>query len=322
MSWAGGEEGDSLPGTKPSMSTAPFPRNRLADAYSAALRLIVKPLSRLSGMGAGRLTRLLPRGQRRLVEDYCGRYRFQVDTRYPIEAQIWLCGRYDATATRFLRRVLREGDLFLDVGANCGALALVAASLVGRGRVYAFEPGPEIRSRLLANIDLNPSLRDVVRVVPCGLGARRCRLFYSEDRAYPGNGGLRSEGATAVEVIPLDAWAERERPERIDFIKIDVEGMEEDVLRGATATIGLYRPIIYFETLASFFEGSGRSVRGIYELLAGFGYDIVSPRRPHRAIPFEGPYPDNSVAVPPERRERLASRERGGRRSARAAAAS
>lgn len=273
--------------------------------WSKVLRIIVKAITILTGKGGGKFARLLPANQKYLVNNYCGNYKFNIDTTYPMESAIWLSGVYEVATTKFLRQVLRQGDIFLDVGANCGAVTLVAASAIATGKIYAFEPGSTIRSRLQANIDLNPQLKSIVQVVPFGLGLQTGELLYYEDENYRGNGALFDSVGVPVDVISLDEWVEREQVNRIDVIKIDVEGMEFDVMLGGKATLEKYHPIVYFETLPLFFHNKPYTIQTIYEFLASLGYRIVSPIKPYNDIPLTGPYPSNSVAIHSSKADRL-----------------
>lgn len=273
--------------------------------FSWILRLIVRLIFTFTGRGGGKLAPLLPKGQKFLVKGYGGRYKFNVDTTYPMEGSVWLCGVYDVVTTKFLRRVIRADDVFLDVGANCGILTLVAASAIERGKIYAFEPGKAIRDRLEANLALNPQLSEIIKVVPLGLGLKQSQLFYHEDANYRGNGALQLSDGIPVEVISLDEWVLLENIAKIDVIKIDVEGMEYDVLLGGKAVLDKYHPLIYFETLPIFFQHKNYKIRTIYEFLASLGYRMVSPIKPYAEIPFDGPYPANSVAIHTSHADRL-----------------
>ncbi len=274
-------------------------------AYSRLLQLIIRLICRVTGKGGGKFTKLLPPNQTYVIANYCGNLKFNVDTTYSMESSIWLSGVYEVVTTQFLKKVIQQGDVFLDIGANCGALTLVAASLIGHGRVYAFEPGSDVRSRLQGNIDANPHLKDVVTIIPYGLGLKECQVFYNEDPAYRGNGSLYGNYGIPVDIISLDEWVNREKLDRVDVIKIDVEGMEYDVLVGGKSVLETYHPIIYFETLPVFFETTAHTIKTIYEFLDGLGYKIVRPTKPHSEILFEGPYPSNSLAIHSSRADRL-----------------
>lgn len=273
--------------------------------WSNYLKIIVRAISILTGRGGGKFAKLLPPNQNYLVNRYCGIYKFNVNTTYPIESTIWLSGRYEVVTTKFFKKVLREGDVFLDIGANCGAITLVAASAIAQGKIYAFEPGKEICSRLQANIDLNPQLQNIVKVIPLGLGLKTEKLLYHEDQNYRGNGGLLGLDGIPVDVVSLDDWISLEKIDKIDAIKIDVEGMEYEVMLGGKLTLEKYHPIIHFETLPIFFKNKPYKIKTIYEFLVSLGYQIISPVKPYYRIPFDGPYPANSVGIHASRLDRL-----------------
>lgn len=264
--------------------------------YHRLLQIIIRLLCQLTGKGGGKFTKLVAPGQTYLLNNYCGNLNFQVDTSYPMEASIWLSGVYEAVTTKFLQEFIREGDVFLDIGANCGAITLVAASLIGNGQVYAFEPSP-IRQRLQENLNLNPELPAIIKIIPYGLGLNQEQLFYNEDPNYLGNGSLYEKQGTPVEILTLDDWVVQEKLEKVDVLKIDVEGMEYDVLLGGKKVLETYHPIIYFETLPIFYDTTIHNIKTIYQFLDSLGYKLVRPNKPHLEIPFEGPYPANSVAI-------------------------
>jgi FkbM family methyltransferase len=273
--------------------------------YNRFVQIIVRLLCRITGKGGGKFAKLLVPSQVYLINNYCGNLNLQVDTSYPMESSIWLAGVYEVVTTQFLQEVIREADVFLDIGANFGAITLVAASLIGKGKVYAFEPSPKISSRLQDNINLNPELKDIVKVISKGLGLNKSQVFYNEDPNFLGNGSLYENQGIPVEILSLDEWVAREKLERIDLIKIDVEGMEYDVLVGGKTVLEAYQPMIYFETLPIFYETTLHNIKTIYEFLEDLGYVIVRPRKPHPEIPFAGPYPANSVAIHTSRVDRL-----------------
>lgn len=134
----------------------------------------------------------------------------------------------------FLLQVLREGDTFVDVGANAGAYTVLAAAAAG-SQVIAFEPMPATTERLLEQIRVN-GLHDRVIVRSLGVGERREVLPFSGrhstvNRVDPSGGG---PAAVLVEVTTLDDEVELTRP---IVLKIDVEGFEYSVLKGATSLL-------------------------------------------------------------------------------------
>ncbi len=163
---------------------------------------------------------------------------------------------------RLLRYVLKPGDTFVDVGANVGFYTRIGSALVGEsGRVFAFEPLSSALRLLKMNTE---SLTNVVvdaRALSDHDGEADFHVREQGDTSslLPGDAGSRvSVGVTTLDARLLN---EGDAPKRIDFIKIDVEGAELGVLRGATKTIEKYQPLVYFEFLP------------LYATQYGFGYD-------------------------------------------------
>ena len=152
---------------------------------------------------------------------------------------------YERRELRFLRSTLSDGDLFVDVGANVGLLSLCAARQVGeRGRVLAIEPAPENLARLQVNAQLNP--RSHITVMPVAIGASRGTIELGMPQSQAGiqNSGARSsmssENQIEVDLTTIDDAVERWKPGRhmIDLVKLDVEGMENEVVCGGPDLFG------------------------------------------------------------------------------------
>jgi FkbM family methyltransferase len=153
-------------------------------------------------------------------------------------------GNPETHESALLERILRTGMAVVDVGANHGMFSLEAAHLVGReGTVHAFEPAPgtlDVLRRNLAQNDL-----DGVKVFPCGLGREEGTAMLRVHREYSGLNTLAARDVTwnrrtlkadeivAVTVTTLDRHCDREKLDKIDFLKIDVEGFELGVIQGA-----------------------------------------------------------------------------------------
>lgn len=171
-----------------------------------------------------------------------------------------------------LDAVLRTGSVFADVGANQGMYAFYGARLVGAGgEVHAFEPVPRTMARLRRNLELNPF--PSVRCVEMAMGAAKgtITLHLPQDASGLASRYRVSEEAhLQVPVTTLDACFEDRRPP--DLIKIDVEGMEIEVLRGAARLLsGPAPPVLIFETENRQLAAAGSSYREILDFLARTG---------------------------------------------------
>jgi FkbM family methyltransferase len=158
----------------------------------------------------------------------------------------FLPGRPPTAEERWLLGRDWRGQAVFDIGAWEGVLALFFARAVGpEGAVVAFEPHPRHFRRLAENLALNGFAH--ARALPLALGAYDGAAPFASD-AVAGRSRLVTAGAGAtVPVARLDTLMAAERLPPPDFIKIDVEGAELDVLLGAGATLAARRPRLLIE---------------------------------------------------------------------------
>jgi FkbM family methyltransferase len=162
-------------------------------------------------------------------------------------------GEYHREETDLMAQLLGPGSVVVEGGANIGAHSLTFARIVGEtGRVMAFEPQPMVFNELCAVAALNGVAQIETRRQ--GLGHEPGRLWIDkvDDPAAPHNAGnheLKAQGAGAsVEIVRLDdVFAEPGAPQRLDLIKLDVEGMESSALAGAESVIARFKPALYVE---------------------------------------------------------------------------
>jgi FkbM family methyltransferase len=158
-----------------------------------------------------------------------------------------LYGEFAESENRVMTTLLNPGDVALDVGANLGTVTLALARRVGpQGRIYAFEPQRVIFQHLCTNIVLNGLLNVDARCAAVGDKAGTAYIPaldpLTEGRFGSSQVSLSGEG----EAVPMMTIDDLALP-RCHLIKIDVEGMEWQVLSGAAHTITRHRPALYFE---------------------------------------------------------------------------
>jgi FkbM family methyltransferase len=178
----------------------------------------------------------------------------------------------------YLEKILSPGKVFVDVGANFGVYTLIASKLVGEaGKVFAFEPTAESFAILQQNIALNQFSN--VRGFQVALSNTRGKgwLYHGWDPV--GNSlGMDSLGdgkGEAVQIETLDNLFEQNGVERVDAIKIDVEGAEELVLRGAIRSLTQHRPVVIFECNPGCAARLGLAPDGARDFLESLGYEFV-----------------------------------------------
>jgi FkbM family methyltransferase len=180
---------------------------------------------------------------------------------------------YEPAVEECLRRLVRPGMIFCDVGANIGVFTLLAARLVGpKGRVFSFEPVPSNFCVLRRNVEAN-KYGNVV-CIPKAVSQQNgtSRLFLSR---FCGSHSLVGEPAEYtgefldVETLRLDSLPGLKR---IDVLKIDVEGVELDVLEG----LGHLRPHVILEYNAERISQRGLNLSNFAAEIRALGYALTN----------------------------------------------
>ncbi|MFZ1972420.1 MAG: FkbM family methyltransferase [Candidatus Acidiferrales bacterium] len=218
---------------------------------------------------------------------------------------------HDLGDLRFLWKNLTPGMVFLDVGAHHGVYSIVAAKKLGaEGIVVAFEPSSREYDRLRFHVRLNRL--SPVRTEPLALGsAASTRPFFQVTSGDTTRGGLHPPVSAdqvseiSVETVRLDDYVSQFPLKRVDFVKLDVEGGEREVLEGASLVLTRFRPIFICEVLDSTTRAWGYNAREIILMLQRFGFVWFEIRLDgtvelHK---IRDHYPDirNYVAVPKEK---------------------
>lgn len=164
------------------------------------------------------------------------------------------------------------GDLVVDVGAHIGTYTVPLARRVGPlGRVIAIEANPAIHPLLEVNVSLN-DLQHIATVLRYAAGSERGVASLAWRRKNTGAAQLRDEGTEHVEVDALDRLVSGEPT----LIKIDTEGFELEVLRGARGIIERCRPSLLIEISAAQLAEHGNSPEEVSELLSAAGYRFLT----------------------------------------------
>ena len=161
-------------------------------------------------------------------------------------------GNPETYESALIERLLRPGMMVVDVGANHGMFSLEAAHLIGgAGIIHAFEPAPAPRALLVSNLEANAIT--TVRTFPCALGDTVGTARLRVHRELSGLNSLADHDVTwnrrvlpadeivEVPLTTLDVHAQAEGLDRVDFLKIDVEGFELGVIRGANRLLRAHR---------------------------------------------------------------------------------
>jgi FkbM family methyltransferase len=198
-----------------------------------------------------------------------------LDLRDTMQAEAYLVGGFEPELVRFVSRELTDGGLFVDVGANIGLITLPVAAGNRRIEVIAFEPHPDNAARLRANLAANPGLN--VQVRELALGAERGHVhLISDDPTQTGWFRVSSnEHGIPVRMETLDSALPSGRD--IDVMKLDAEGSEPAILRGAEQ---LLRERRIGCIIAEVNPGHGILAADLEAFLGRFGYRRTAPPVP------------------------------------------
>jgi FkbM family methyltransferase len=185
--------------------------------------------------------------------------------------------RIEARNVSTARRFVNAGDLVIDVGANIGVLTALFAHWVGpNGRIIAIEPEPvnvaALRRRMKRR-DLAP----IVEIVPAAAGDGNGRAQLRITPHHPGDHQLVAVGDRAgdtieVDSVTLDDLLAARNGRCPSLLKIDVQGAELAVLRGARQTLTRCRPVVLIEVDRNALARAGSNEHEVSQFLAALGY--------------------------------------------------
>lgn len=191
-----------------------------------------------------------------------------------IGAKIIYTGNYEPALKKIFRSVIKKGNRVLDIGANIGFHTLYFAELVGpTGKVIAFEPVSFNYKALQNNIRINEIQNIITKHMALGIKNETVMISADEDSNNPGAYNLfDKQGAVVIECCIGDEVITDN--EKIDFIKIDVEGFEAFVIEGLLKTISKHRPVIIFEYDRHYHKKTNLPEDHIFLMLSELGYSL------------------------------------------------
>jgi FkbM family methyltransferase len=178
-----------------------------------------------------------------------------------------------------VQRILRRGDVFIDVGANMGYFSTLGATLVGpSGRVIAIEPDPQALALLRANLELNAS--PIVDVLEAAAGGASGDLSFHVSSQLGWSSAISHAGmmvaqTISVPVVTIDAVVSdhlRGRTPRL--LKADVEGFEPEVLRGAARLLSSSSTAFLLEVNTLGLRAGGSAFSDLFEVFSRHRYDV------------------------------------------------
>lgn len=230
-----------------------------------------------------------------------------VNTKEFISWNILFLNHYEQNTNLILQKKIKEGMYVVEAGSQIGSETVLLGALVGStGKVFAFEPNPLTLKRLRLNIEIN-DFSDRIVSADIALGdTNQAISFFIDDEKEPNQGRASKYNydARTIKITArqqkLDDWMREHNIPRIDFIKMDVQGAEIDVLHGAKKSIKQFKPLIFTEVSASMQNGSGHGIESMYRMLTSLGYTVhlIAPKGELQTISKDSMVGGNWLATP------------------------
>ena len=224
--------------------------------------------------------------------NYRGKYKLWVHGDRFIEKEAASNFLNPINPIKALSKINFKDSIVIDVGANVGSIAIYILEK-GASKIFAFEPGP-LYADLKKNLDLN-NINEKILPIKLGLSDQKQVMYWAEDQNNRGNAHLINDlnelnlskqktkfggkdSLQKVEVSTLDNYfLKTDILEKLDFIKIDVEGLEWKVIKGGVNLIKKFKPIVIAETYRSTSDMYGYDcITPLFEFFYQLGYESYS----------------------------------------------
>ncbi|GIV43296.1 MAG: hypothetical protein KatS3mg035_0419 [Bacteroidia bacterium] len=209
---------------------------------------------------------------------------FKVDIHTYLGKLMYWRGAHEWGPILAMKKIIKSGGICIDVGANQGEYTLWMAKLSSdSGKVISFEPLTKMYNQLIENIDLNPNLSQKIITIKKGLSDHVSELpLYavnasdnnSDNEGMPSifHSDTRNTFIENIALSTLDIELKKMNINKVNFIKIDVEGAELLVLKGAADTLNKSKPNLLIEFNEQTFNAAGYTSNDIFNFLEPFGY--------------------------------------------------
>ncbi len=193
-----------------------------------------------------------------------------------IQEQLFYLGNYEVPEHNFLKRELKLGDVFIDVGANIGLHSMNASMLVGKeGRVISFEPFQRNYDLMARNIFDNDCTNITLEKTAISSSNKEMDLYYDESlKNFGAVSSYRKSLSPSEKVISttLDSYIEEKSISKVNLVKLDIEGAEYPALIGMNKMLRRDKPTILIEIDQKLLKNTPYSKHQILEYLHDLGY--------------------------------------------------
>ncbi|MBX9804931.1 MAG: FkbM family methyltransferase [Alphaproteobacteria bacterium] len=226
--------------------------------------------------------------------------RYELDLKEGIDLRIFLFGNFQKHIYKNLSQKLNAEPIVFDVGANIGSICLNLAQILPDAKIYAIEPTYFAWKKLLNNLALNPTLAKRIVPIQTFVGEHSSQTTdFKAFSSWPIDSlrlnekkhkiHLGEEKEATSSQISIDDFVRIEKIPKVDFIKIDTDGYELNVLRGAINTLVIFRPLIIFELSTYLLKEKNVALKEYFEFFKKISYTMKDSQT-HKTVTMENIY--------------------------------
>ena len=226
-----------------------------------------------------------------LVQKCIDGVNFELDLKEVIDSAMFYEGSRELGTSLALKKLCKPGHVVFDIGANVGSHALPMASYVGKqGKVYAFEPVPWAIKKLKRSLELNNFDNLVIESIALSdITEQEVEMDFRASFKVDSKSGVGQDGKVdngwwsecehvKVRMETLDNYASNHQISRLDLIKLDVDGFEGKVFRGAFKTLKRFQPILIMEVAPAWAEMRGDNILDILHHIEQLNYKFYAEK--------------------------------------------
>lgn len=215
---------------------------------------------------------------------------YEVDLSEGVDLSLFLFGNFQSHITHNKYLNIKDSEIVFDIGANFGIMSLQFAKVASKAKVYSFEPTHYALNRFKKNLSLNPELAKRIIPVNTFISAKTetnadIKAFSSwkvdandsSENLHPVHLGT-AKGTEGVGSITLNDFCLQNNIPKIDFIKIDTDGHEYEILKGAKDVIFKFRPKIIFEIGIYVMEEKGIDFSFYANYFGALNYKLIDSK--------------------------------------------
>jgi FkbM family methyltransferase len=214
-----------------------------------------------------------------------------VDIRGHLDRKIYRRGAFEVPVSEVFKKLVKAGHVVFDIGAHIGYYTLIAAAHVGEtGQVHSFEPVPDLFDALVRNVRLN--CLPTAHVSRAAAWKERASIAFFMAKRFHGavssvvKTELCEDTPVSIEAISLDDYVREMKIERLDVVKLDVEGAELFVLQGLERSLANGAPEVICEMGEPLFNQLGYDTHTLVSYMRSLGYQVFRLKNPGEPFPY------------------------------------